>query len=122
MRPALELVAHAQPSLTFFAVAAAVMAASASQIAEVLVFGERTAEDDEAGFDEPVHERRVFVPSGLLRQGRVPLQEVGVAAVPEAVFYDDPEAGRTLVRFAFCKRPEVIDEGVRRLAGLRAAP
>jgi N-succinyldiaminopimelate aminotransferase len=46
---------------------------------------------------------------------------IGVAAVPEAVFYDDPEAGRSLVRFAFCKRPEVIDEGVSRLAGLRAS-
>ncbi|HSF26819.1 MAG TPA: pyridoxal phosphate-dependent aminotransferase [Actinomycetes bacterium] len=46
---------------------------------------------------------------------------IGVAAVPEAVFYDDTEAGRSLVRFAFCKRPELIDEGVRRLAGLATA-
>jgi N-succinyldiaminopimelate aminotransferase len=38
-----------------------------------------------------------------------------VVAVPTQVFYDDPEAGRRLVRFAFCKRPEVIDEAVRRL-------
>ncbi|BCB86795.1 pyridoxal phosphate-dependent aminotransferase [Phytohabitans suffuscus] len=39
----------------------------------------------------------------------------GVAAVPTEVFYDDPEAGKRLVRFAFCKRPDVIDEAVRRL-------
>jgi N-succinyldiaminopimelate aminotransferase len=39
----------------------------------------------------------------------------GVAAVPTQVFYDHPEAGRSLVRFAFCKRPEVLEEAVRRL-------
>jgi N-succinyldiaminopimelate aminotransferase len=42
----------------------------------------------------------------------------GVVAVPTQVFYDDPEAGRRLVRFAFCKRDEVLDEAVARLAGL----
>jgi N-succinyldiaminopimelate aminotransferase len=40
----------------------------------------------------------------------------GVVAIPTAVFYDDREAGRALVRFAFCKRDEVIDEAARRLA------
>jgi N-succinyldiaminopimelate aminotransferase len=42
---------------------------------------------------------------------------VGVVAIPTGVFYDDAEAGRGLVRFAFCKRPEVIAEAVRRIAG-----
>jgi N-succinyldiaminopimelate aminotransferase len=42
----------------------------------------------------------------------------GVVAVPCSVFYDDKAAGRSLVRFAFCKRPEVIDEAVARLKGL----
>jgi N-succinyldiaminopimelate aminotransferase len=46
-------------------------------------------------------------------------ERCGVVAVPTQVFYDEPEAGRRLVRFAFCKRPEVIEEAVRRL---RAAP
>ncbi|MBW6432626.1 pyridoxal phosphate-dependent aminotransferase [Actinoplanes hulinensis] len=41
----------------------------------------------------------------------------GVVAVPTQVFYDHQEAGRHLIRFAFCKRPEVIDEAVRRLKG-----
>jgi N-succinyldiaminopimelate aminotransferase len=41
---------------------------------------------------------------------------VGVAAVPVSVFHDDPEAARTLVRFAFCKRDEVLHEAVARLA------
>jgi N-succinyldiaminopimelate aminotransferase len=35
------------------------------------------------------------------------------------VFYDDVEAGRPLVRFAFCKRDEVLDEAVSRLGRLR---
>ena len=43
----------------------------------------------------------------------------GVVAIPSGVFYDDhPEAGRTMVRFAFCKRPEVLEEALRRLAVL----
>jgi N-succinyldiaminopimelate aminotransferase len=37
------------------------------------------------------------------------------------VFHDDPEAGRSLVRFAFCKRDDVLTEGVERLAKLRPA-
>ena len=43
---------------------------------------------------------------------------VGVVAIPSSVFYDTG-AGRSLVRFAFCKRPAVLDEAVRRLEGLR---
>ena len=45
----------------------------------------------------------------------------GVVAIPTAVFYDDPEAGRSLVRFAFCKRDAVIDEAARRLAAHRVS-
>jgi N-succinyldiaminopimelate aminotransferase len=48
-------------------------------------------------------------------------ERVGVVAVPMSVFYDDPDAGRTLVRFAFCKRPEVLAEAAARLKGLRRA-
>ena len=40
----------------------------------------------------------------------------GVVAVPTQVFYDDEEAGRPFVRFAFCKRDDVIDDAVERLA------
>jgi N-succinyldiaminopimelate aminotransferase len=42
----------------------------------------------------------------------------GVVAIPTGVFYDEKEAAATLVRFAFCKRPEVIAEAARRLATL----
>ena len=44
----------------------------------------------------------------------------GVVAIPHQVFYDDVDAGRPLVRFAFCKRDEVLDEAVERLQKLRA--
>ncbi|MFG3394745.1 pyridoxal phosphate-dependent aminotransferase [Streptomyces parvus] len=45
-------------------------------------------------------------------------ERCGVAAVPNSVFYDDPEAGRTQVRFTFCKRDDVLQHAVERLAGL----
>ena len=47
-------------------------------------------------------------------------ERCGVVAVPTQVFYDDTEAGRQLVRFAFCKRPEVLAEAVTRLHALSA--
>jgi N-succinyldiaminopimelate aminotransferase len=46
-------------------------------------------------------------------------ERCGVVAIPTSVFYDDPAAGATLVRFAFCKRPEVIAEAAERLAAVR---
>lgn len=45
-------------------------------------------------------------------------ERCGVAAVPNSVFYDDPEAGRSQVRFTFCKKDEVLQEAVERLARL----
>ncbi len=44
----------------------------------------------------------------------------GVVAIPNSVFYADPAKGKTYVRFAFCKRIEVIDEAVNRLEQLHA--
>ncbi len=44
----------------------------------------------------------------------------GVAAVPNVVLYDNEHEGRSLVRFAFCKRSEVLEEAVSRLAALAA--
>jgi N-succinyldiaminopimelate aminotransferase len=49
---------------------------------------------------------------------RALVTERGVAAIPTEVFYDNKEAGRPLVRFAFCKQDGVLDEALRRLAGL----
>jgi N-succinyldiaminopimelate aminotransferase len=44
-------------------------------------------------------------------------REHGVVAIPSSVFYDSDE-GDHLVRFAFCKRPEMLDEAVTRLNGV----
>ncbi|MFC4531734.1 pyridoxal phosphate-dependent aminotransferase [Sphaerisporangium dianthi] len=43
----------------------------------------------------------------------------GVVAVPTQVFYDRTALGRHFLRFAFCKKDEIIDEAVARLARLR---
>ena len=45
-------------------------------------------------------------------------ERCGVVAVPTQVFYDHRDAGRHLIRFAFCKREDVIDEAARRLQKL----
>ena len=54
-------------------------------------------------------------PDGLAFCRALP-DRAGVVAIPSAVFYDDQEGARTQVRFAFCKRPEVLTEALRRLA------
>jgi N-succinyldiaminopimelate aminotransferase len=42
-------------------------------------------------------------------------ERIGVAAVPVQVFTDHPDPWRHIVRFAFCKRDEVLDEAIERL-------
>ncbi|ROS40665.1 pyridoxal phosphate-dependent aminotransferase [Amycolatopsis thermoflava] len=42
-------------------------------------------------------------------------ERVGVAAVPVSVFTDNPAEWRHVLRFAFCKRDEVLDEAIERL-------
>lgn len=46
------------------------------------------------------------------------IERVGVAAIPMSIFYDEEHvaAGENLVRFAFCKRREVLEEALERLA------
>jgi aminotransferase len=46
------------------------------------------------------------------------VQDVGVACVPGSSFYRDPRDGAKQVRFAFCKKPETLDEAARRLSKL----
>jgi N-succinyldiaminopimelate aminotransferase len=45
-------------------------------------------------------------------------ERCGVVAIPNSVFYDDPDAGRSQVRFAFCKRDDVLHEASVRLRRL----
>ena len=52
-------------------------------------------------------------------------ERAGVVAIPTQVFYDDPadpDGGRHLVRLAFCKTREVIEDGVRPAARRRTSP
>ena len=75
------------------------------------------------GFDVFVPEGGYFATTDIRPLGfddgvefcRMLPERAGVVAIPHQVFYDDKEAGRPLVRWAFSKRPEVLDEAVRRL-------
>jgi aminotransferase len=44
---------------------------------------------------------------------------IGVASVPGSSFYREPSAGRTQVRFTFCKKRETLDAAEARLAQLQ---
>jgi N-succinyldiaminopimelate aminotransferase len=85
---------------------------------DLLVAGLRSA-----GLEVAVPQGTYFVVADAAPLGAVDALEfcrdlprrVGVVGVPVSVFHDDPEAARTLVRFAFCKRDEVLHEAVRRL-------
>lgn len=56
---------------------------------------------------------------GLELTRRLP-ELAGVVAIPTQVFYDHAERGSHFVRFAFCKKDEVIDEAADRLKRLSA--
>jgi L-glutamine---4-(methylsulfanyl)-2-oxobutanoate aminotransferase len=47
------------------------------------------------------------------------IEAIGVAAIPPSYFYSNPEHGRSLVRFAFCKTEEELREAIGRLAALK---
>jgi N-succinyldiaminopimelate aminotransferase len=80
----------------------------------------------EAGFDVFTPSGTYFVTTDIRPLGesdgeafcRALPERCGVVAVPNAVFYDDKAAGRPLVRFAFCKRMDVLDEAASRLKAL----
>ncbi|KAL5992867.1 hypothetical protein ACLOJK_013786 [Asimina triloba] len=43
------------------------------------------------------------------------IREVGVVAIPTSVFYLNPEEGKNLVRFTFCKDEETLRKAVERM-------
>jgi aminotransferase len=47
--------------------------------------------------------------------------EIGVASVPGSSFFSRPELGSKIIRFAFCKTEPMLEEAVRRLAGVKVA-
>jgi aminotransferase len=53
-----------------------------------------------------------------LEFARYLVKEVGVAAVPGSSFYRSAAAGRTKLRFCFCKKDETLAEADRRLSKL----
>ena len=81
----------------------------------------------EAGFDVLDSEGTYFICADVRPLGftdgadfcRSLPERVGVAAIPVQVFCDNPGDFQHLVRFAFCKKDEVLDEGIRRLHKLR---
>ena len=46
------------------------------------------------------------------------VKEIGIACVPGSSFYKHAKDGAQQVRFAFCKKPETLDEAGRRLQKL----
>jgi N-succinyldiaminopimelate aminotransferase len=82
----------------------------------------------DAGFEVLRPEGTYFVTADITPLGgtdgvefcRAMPERCGVVAVPTQVFYDHADAGRRLIRFAFCKRDEVLDEAVARLRKLSA--
>jgi aspartate/methionine/tyrosine aminotransferase len=42
-------------------------------------------------------------------------EKAGVTAIPVSAFYDQPDAPDHYARFAFCKKPDVLAEAIRRL-------
>lgn len=46
-------------------------------------------------------------------------ERAGVVAIPNAVFYDHRQEGAPFVRFAFCKRKDVLEAAIERLSELR---
>jgi aspartate/methionine/tyrosine aminotransferase len=46
------------------------------------------------------------------------VKEIGIACVPGSSFYKHPKDGAQQVRFAFCKKPETLDEAAGRLEKL----
>ncbi|GAA3094840.1 pyridoxal phosphate-dependent aminotransferase [Streptomyces rectiviolaceus] len=79
-----------------------------------------------AGFDVYRPAGTYFITTDIRRLGesdgfafcRALPERVGVVAIPNAVFYDHREAGAPFVRFAFCKKDEVLAEAVSRLKSL----
>jgi N-succinyldiaminopimelate aminotransferase len=77
----------------------------------------------EAGFTVRPSEGTYFITADVRPLGftdgaelcRALPERIGVAGVPVQVFTDHPEQWQHLVRFAFCKKDEVLDEALRRL-------
>ena len=80
-----------------------------------------------SGFDYTVPKGAYYVMSDISNWGypddvefcRFLVREVGVAAVPGSSFFQDPAAGKDLIRFTFCKKEETMSLAEERLNSAR---
>ena len=105
---------------SFYDELAAALTATRDRLVEGLVAAGFTVHRPEATYFTTVDIRPLRPDGDGLAFCRSLPERCGVVAIPNEVFYARPEHGRHLVRFACCKRPEVIDAAVERLATLRA--
>ncbi len=82
----------------------------------------------EAGFDVMVPEGAYYLMCGISNWDipsdvdfcRYLIEKIGVAAVPGNGFFKNPESGRDLIRFTFCKSEETLALAEARLKGVQA--
>jgi aspartate/methionine/tyrosine aminotransferase len=76
---------------------------------------------ESAGFEPHVPQGTYFLLAGHPGAGndrefcRELVGRAGVVTIPPSVFYDQPASGAGLVRFAFCKDEEILEEAIERL-------
>lgn len=133
--------AHAAHQFVTYAVATPLQVAMASAL-------QQFAEDYLSTFRQEYQQRRDFLVRALQESGlevavpegtyfvlarfahlfegddqdfaRYLIQEHGVAAIPPSFFYQkNPEAGRQLIRFAFCKQMPTLEAAAAKLRNLR---
>jgi len=105
----------------FFAGLAAVMEAKARRLGAGLAAAGFDVVAPEGTYFTTVDVRPLFPDGDGAALCRALPALCGVVAVPNEAFYVHPAEGRHLVRFACCKRDEVIDEAVERLGRLAGA-
>ncbi len=82
---------------------------------------------DDAGFDFIVPKGAYYMMSDITRWGypndiemcKFLVTEVGVATVPGSSFFSNPESGKNLIRFTFCKKPETLAAAEERLKKMK---
>lgn len=106
---------------TYFSGLASTMAAKRDRLQEGLRAAGFVVHPSEATYFTTVDVTPVQPDGDGMAFCRALPERCGVVAVPNEVFYARPEHGRHLVRFACCKRFEVLDEAASRLATLGAS-
>lgn len=77
---------------------------------------------EESGFDVHLPQGTYFLMAGHPGEGDDRefcfdlIERAGVVAIPPSVFYSDPESGSSLVRFAFCKGEDTLQQALDRIA------